>query len=81
MIQDQPVKERLSIEVSPVEHEKIKELAAFHGNSINEYIIESLRERMRQETEKKDLLQITTSVNPVLEELWDNEKDAAYDRL
>ncbi len=81
MIQQRAIKERMSIEVSLEEHKKIKALAALHGNTIKEYVLECLRERMRQESEEKDILKITTSINPVLKELWDNEKDAIYDEL
>jgi len=81
MIQHQAIKEILTIEVSPEEHEKIKLFADFHGNSIKEYVLESVRERMSLESEKEDLLKITTSINPVLKELWDNDKDAVYDEL
>jgi uncharacterized protein (DUF1778 family) len=81
MIQQQAIKEKLNIEVSLAEHKKIEVLAALHGNTITEYVLESIRERMRRENEDEDLLKITTSLNPVLEELWNNEKDAAYDGI
>ncbi|MCP5048625.1 MAG: hypothetical protein GY940_15755 [bacterium] len=81
MIQDQATKETLSVEVSPAEHKKIESVAVLHGNTISEYVLESIRERMRRESEAQDLLKMTTSLSPVLEELWDNDKDAAYDEL
>lgn len=81
MIQQERIRERLSIEVSPEEHKKIKRYATLHGNSVREYILDSIRERIHHENEEKDLLKLTTSINPVLKELWDNEMDAAYDRL
>jgi hypothetical protein len=81
MIQQQAIEQNLSIEIGPEEYEKIKTLATFHGNTVEEYILESVRERIRHESEKKDLLEITTSISPVLKELWDNERDAAYDEL
>ncbi len=31
--------------------------------------------------EQEGLLALTAQADPVLAELWDNEKDAAYDRL
>jgi len=36
---------------------------------------------MSHESEKEDQLKITTSISPVLKELWDNDKDAVYDEL
>ena len=79
MIQHQAINEILTIKINPEEHEKIKIFADSHGNSINEYILESVRNRMSYESEKEELLKITTSINPVLKELWDNDKDAVYD--
>jgi len=81
MIQQQSIKEILAIEVTPEEHKKIKVFSDLHGNSINEYVLDSVRDRINHESEDEDLLKITTSINPVLEELWDNDKDAVYDEL
>ena len=81
MIQQERIRERLSISVTPEEHKKIKRYAARHGYSVSKYILDCIRERMNQENEEKDLLKLTTSINPVLKELWDNEMDAAYDGL
>jgi len=81
MIQHQAVNEILTIEINPEEHEKIKVFADSHGNSIDEYVLESSRNRMCHESEKQDLLKITSSINPVLKELWDNDKDSVYDEL
>ena len=74
-------RDRLSIEVLPKEHREIKAYAALHGQSIREYVLESIREKLRHEAEDKDLLDMTTHIGPVLRELWDNEKDAEYDKL
>jgi uncharacterized protein (DUF1778 family) len=74
-------RERLSIDVLPEEHRKIKAYAALHGLTIREYVLESVREQLHQEKEERELLEMTTSIGPVLKELWDNEKDAAYDEV
>ena len=74
-------RDRLSIEVLPKEHREIKAYAALHGQSIREYVLESIREKLRHEAEDKDLLDMTTHIGPALRELWDNEKDAEYDKL
>ena len=78
MTQQEVIKESLSIELSAVEHKKIEVFAANHGNTINEYILECIRERMRYENEENEMLKLTSSINPVLKEVWDNEKDAVY---
>lgn len=76
-------RERLSIDVLPEEHKRIKVYAALHGETIREYVVESVRERLRQEAEGRELSALTMNLNqdPVLKELWDNEKDAAYDKI
>ena len=76
-------RERLSIDVLPEEHRRIKAYAALHGETIREYVVESVRERLRREAEEKGLSALTMNLkqDPVLKELWDNEKDAAYDKI
>jgi hypothetical protein len=48
-------------------------------------VLETLEERLARDyvelAEQESLLALTGSADPVLAELWDNEKDAAYDRL
>lgn len=77
------IRERLSIDVFPEEHKRIKAYAALHGETIREYVIRSVRERLRQEAEERELSALTLNLNqdPVLKELWDNVRDAAYDKI
>lgn len=79
---DEP-RERLSIDVRPEEHRKIKACAALHGETIRDYVIKSVRERLRREAEEKELsaLSLRLYQDPLLKKLWDNEKDSAYDKL
>jgi len=83
MVKTAMARERLSIDVLPREHRQIKVYAALHGETIREYVIESIRERLRQEAEERELSALTMHLeqDPVLKKLWDNEKDAAYDRI
>ena len=76
-------RERLSIDVLPKEHRQIKVYAALHGETIREYVIESVLERLRQEAEERELsaLAMHLDQDPVLKKLWGNEKDAAYDKI
>ncbi len=74
-------RDRLSIEVLPKEHRQIKVFAALHGQTIREYVLESIRQRLHNEIEDKELSDMTTHIGPVLQELWDNAKDAEYDKL
>jgi len=72
---------RLSIDVRPEEHRQIKMYAARRGMSIRMYVLESIRKRLSEEDEVKDLSSITSSMGPLFKKVWDNDKDAAYDRL
>lgn len=76
-------RERLSIDVLAQEHQQIKIYAAMHAETIREYVLKSVRERLKREAEEKELLAMTgnLSQDPALRKLWDNEKDSAYDKL
>ena len=72
------VRNRLSIDISPEEHQRIKIYAALHGQTIREYVLESIWEHLNRDNEEKQLLAITTQISPVLKEVWDNKKDDIY---
>ena len=72
---------RLSIDIDPEEHQKIKVFAVLQGKTIREYVLESIRERLDRESEEKQLLAMTTQINPVLKEVWDNKKDDIYNEV
>jgi len=74
-------RDRLSIDVRPEEHKRIKVFAALHGKTIREYVVESIRERLIREEDEAQLTAMTTKTGEVLKELWDNERDAQYDAL
>ncbi len=72
---------RLSIDIDPKEHQKIKVFAVLHGSTIREYVLESIRERLDRESEENQLLAMTTQINPVLKEVWNNKKDDIYNEI
>ena len=74
-------KNRLSIDVDPEEHQKIKVFATLQGTSIKEYVLTSIRERLERESEEKQLLAMTNQITPALKEVWDNDKDEAYNEV
>ena len=47
-------RERLSIDVLAQEHRQIKTYAAIHGETIREYVLKSVHERLRREAEEKE---------------------------
>jgi uncharacterized protein (DUF1778 family) len=75
---------RLSIDVEPEEHQKIKLFATIQGTSIKNYVLNSIRERLEREekeSEEKQLLAMTNQITPVLKKVWDNDKDEIYNEL
>jgi hypothetical protein len=69
------IRNRLSIDIDPKEHQKIKIFATLHGTSIKEYVLTSIRERLARESEEKQLQLMTSQITPALKEIWDNDKD------
>jgi hypothetical protein len=74
-------RERLSIDVLPIEHKQIRVHAALTGKTIKEYVLGAIKERFQKEIEDTDLSDMTLKPTSVLKELWDNKKDSAYDEL
>lgn len=76
---------RLSIDLSIQERRRIRIAAAKRDLSIRQYVLEAVQDRMeedlRENGTKENLLALTAKADPVLAEVWDNAKDAAYDRL
>lgn len=72
---------RLSIDVDPEEYRRIRLAAVLHNQTIRGYVLESIKERLQQDLNHQELLAMFADADPVLAELWDNEKDAAYEKL
>ena len=70
-------KARLTIDLDPKMHRRLKMLAASEGITMRELCIEAIERRLRDD--KADYL--TAEEAPLLAELWDNEADAVYDDL
>jgi uncharacterized protein (DUF1778 family) len=74
---------RISLDVDPVVRRRIRLAAAKRDMSIRQYVMDALRERLREDLgdDGEELTALTARSDPVLASLWDNDKDAAYDRL
>lgn len=76
---------RLSIDVSRDARRRIHIAAARRDQSIRDYVWEAvearLKEDLTEELSGRDLVALTEHADPVLADLWDNPKDAAYDKL
>jgi uncharacterized protein (DUF1778 family) len=74
---------RLSIDVTPEARRRIRIAAARRDQSIREYVIEAVQARLREDlgSDRDGIMGLTREADPVLADLWDNERDAAYDDL
>ena len=74
---------RISLDVTHAVRRRIRLAAAKRDLSVRQYIMDALQERLREDLgeEAQEVLALTAKADPVLASLWDNVKDAAYDRL
>jgi hypothetical protein len=75
---------RLSIDVPREARRRIHIAAAKREQSIREYVWEAVEARLQRdladELSAADLVALNERADPVLAELWNNPKDAAYDK-
>jgi len=76
---------RLTIDLPVEVKRRLRLVAAQRDVPLRQYVLETIEERLAKDwgelAEQEGLLALTAQADPVLAELWDNEKDAAYDRL
>jgi len=76
---------RLTVDLPAEVKKRLRLVTARRDISLHQYVLEALEERLTRDwaelAEQESLLALTAQADPVLAELWDNEKDAAYDRF
>jgi hypothetical protein len=76
---------RLTVDLPMEIKQRLRLVTARRDLSVRQYVLEALEERLARDwtdlVEQDRLLALTARDDPVLAELWDNEKDAAYDQL
>jgi len=74
---------RISLDVTPAVRRRVRLAAAKRDVSVRQYIMDALQERLQDDLgdDGQEVLALTAEADPVLASLWDNGKDAAYDRL
>ena len=74
---------RISLDVAPIVRRRIRLAAAKREVSVRQYLLDAVRDRLHEDLgdDGEELVALNTAVDPVLASLWDNDKDAAYDRL
>lgn len=74
---------RISIDVQPTVRRRLRLAAAKRDLTVRQYVLEAIEERLREDLGDEDeaMMALTARTDPVLGELWDNPRDAKYDRL
>jgi uncharacterized protein (DUF1778 family) len=73
---------RISVDVSPEVRRRLRLAAAKRDVTIRRYVLDAVEEQLRQDLgDTESELALTAKTDPVLADLWDNPKDAAYDNL
>jgi uncharacterized protein (DUF1778 family) len=74
---------RISVDVLPEVRRRLRLAAAKRDLTVRQYVLEAIEERLREDLGDggEEVLALTAKADPVLAELWDNRRDAEYDRL
>ena len=82
-MESQAKRPRITADVRPEGAARLRLAAAKRDLTIRQYVLDAIEERLREDLgdEGEGLLLLTAQADPVLAELWDNQKDSEYDRL
>ena len=74
---------RISVDVLPEVRRRLRLAAAKRDLTIRQYLLEAIEDRLREDLgdDGDGIMALTAKTDPVLAELWDNRRDAEYDRL
>ena len=76
---------RISVDVQPETRRRLRVAAAKNDLTVRQYLLSAIEDRLKKDLQEMEeqgwLLALTSRTDPVLAELWDNEKDADYDKL
>lgn len=79
---DSAKRTRISVDVPPIMRRRLRLAAARLDLTVRQYLLEAIEERLREDLDHTDgPPALTSKTDPVLAELWDNRRDAQYDRL
>jgi uncharacterized protein (DUF1778 family) len=82
-MESSPKRPRISVDVLPEVRRRLRLAAAKRDLTVQQYVLEAIEEQLREDLGEEDegVMALTAKADPVLADLWDNPKDAAYDRL
>ncbi len=74
---------RISIDVMPEVRRRLRLAAAKRDLTVRQYVLEAIEEHLREDLgdDGQGGFALTAKADPVLADLWDNKRDAEYDRL
>ena len=72
---------QFTLNLSIEEQNRIKNYANSKGKSIEEFVLESINNQILLESEQEYANSLSQKTSLLLKDLWDNDKDAAYDKL
>jgi hypothetical protein len=77
-----PKRTRIRIEVRPELRRRFRMAAAKQDRTVQQCVLEAVEERLREDLgdESEAMPALSAATDPALAELWDNKKDAQYDR-
>jgi len=74
---------RISVDITPGVRRRLRLAAAKRDLAVGQYVRDAPEERLREDLGggEEGLLALTARTDPILAALWDNVKDAAYNKL
>ena len=74
---------RISVDVDPALRHRLQLAAAKRDVTVQRYVLQAIEEQLKEDLgdEAEAMMALTAKADPVLAELWDNPRDAEYDRL
>ncbi len=72
---------RISLDVTPDLRRRLRLAAAKRDQTLAQYVLAIVEERLREDLEESEVGPLLSAkTDPVLASLWDNPRDAEYDR-
>lgn len=73
--------QRLEIAINHEVAARLRRAAARRDLTVRQYVLHAIEERIHADLAGSDTALMTANTDPVLAALWNNRRDAEYDRL
>jgi uncharacterized protein (DUF1778 family) len=74
-------RQRLEIAIRHDVASRLERAAARRDLTVRQYVLHAIKDRLRADLADESTAVMTPQPDPVLAQLWNNRRDAAYDRL